>query len=448
MTSSRRPTTSMLDGGSMATATKTLEPLQSQITAPLKSVSVLFLAMIAVNVFSQLNNLVLGRVLGPEAYSSYAAFTALFMVLTLLPTAWQQVAARFASSDLDAGPAVSSLAFGSSVPITLVLLAISPWLASVLKLPIWWLIGLALVAPVYVMLGQARGVFQAQNASRLGKNLVLEHVFKIGLTIALWLLLPGASAAALALVLALIAAFLLTNSLRLERPWPLIRHAEVERFAIAALIVALAQAGLQNADVLLARAWIAAKDAGVYAAVAMVGRAILAASWAVGAAAFPLVARRAAARESHTVILWMAVLAVTVIGAGVTMLCAIFPQQILALLVGEKYIAGSSWIAIYALAATLTAIAGVVTNHLMALGKRGVIALPIIGTVLQISVIARWHDSPLEIARAQTASMLALCLLSVGLALRETWLERNQPEHSHLEHSHLEHRQKEDHDVI
>jgi O-antigen/teichoic acid export membrane protein len=414
--------------GIVALSTTKLEPRETGLIhstrAPLKSVSVLFMAMVAVNVFSQLNNLILGRVLGPEAYSGYAAFTALFMILTLLPSAWQQVSARFAASDPDALPKVSSLAFGSSVPVTLILLLASPWLAAALRLPVLWLIGLALVTPAYVLLGERRGVFQALNASRLGTNLVLEHLVKIALTLVLWLVVPGENAAVLALLVALIAAFALTGKTRLEHLFPIVRHAEIERFALAALTVALAQAALQNADVLLARALIAPADAGVYAAVAMVGRAIVAASWAIGAAAFPVVARRASSGEAHISLLWQAVAAVTVIGGGVTLLCAIAPNQIIGLLVGAKYMAGSSWIALYGLAATFTAVSGAVTNHLMALGKRGVIALPIFGALLQIVWISVQHQSPLEIARAQAWAMFVLFVLSILLALYETWLEK------------------------
>jgi O-antigen/teichoic acid export membrane protein len=412
----------------MATSASKLEPrdrgmIQPSRT-PLKSVSVLFMAMIAVNVFSQLNNLVLGRVLGPEAYSAYAAFTALFMILTLLPSAWQQVSARFAASDPEALPDVSSLAFGSSLPVMLILLLVSPWLAAALKLPVLWLIGLALVTPAYVLLGERRGVFQAANASRLGTNLVLEHVVKISLTVVLWLIIPGQNAAVLALLVALISAFALTGKTQLEHVFPVARHAEIERFSLAALTVALAQAALQNADVLLARALIAPTDAGVYAAVAMVGRAIVAASWAIGAAAFPLVARRASSGESHAPLLWQAVAAVAFIGGGVTVLCAIAPSQIIGLLVGVKYMTGSSWIALYGLAATFTAVSGAVTNHLMALGKRGVIALPIFGALLQIGWISLQHQSPLEMARAQCSAMFVLCVLSIAVALFETWINR------------------------
>jgi O-antigen/teichoic acid export membrane protein len=408
--------------GFRAISSKRLEPDVgiAESKTPLKSVSVLFMAMIAVNVFSQLNNLILGRVLGPEAYSGYAAFTALFMILTLLPSAWQQVSARFAASDPDALPKVSSMAFGSSLPVTLILLLVSPWLAAALKLPVLWLIGLALVIPAYVLLGERRGVFQASNASRLGTNLVLEHLVKIVLTLVLWLVIPGQNAAVLALLIALIAAFALTGKTRLEHSFPIVRHAEVERFALAALTVALAQAALQNADVLLTRALIAPADAGVYAAVAMVGRAIVAASWAIGAAAFPVVARRASNGEAHVPLLWQAIAAVTVIGGGATLLCAIAPNQIIGLLVGEKYIIGSSWIALYGLAATFTAVSGAVTNHLMALGKRGVIALPIFGALLQIVWISVQHQSPLEIARAQTWAMFVLCVVSMAVAVFET----------------------------
>jgi O-antigen/teichoic acid export membrane protein len=409
----------------MAISTNRLEPrdagLVKPIRTPLKSASMLFMAMIAVNVLSQLNNLVLGRVLGPEVYSAYAAFTALFMILTLLPSAWQQVSARFAASDPEALPNVSGLAFGSSLPVTLVLLLVSPWLAAALKLPVLWLIGLALVTPAYVLLGERRGVFQAVNASRLGTNLLLEHVIKIGLTVLLWLVVPGQNTAVLALLAALISAFILTGKTRLEQLFPIARHTEIEQFALAALTVAFAQTALQNADVLLARVLIAPADAGVYAAVAMVGRAIVAASWAIGAASFAIVARRVSSGESHVVLLWQTIAAVTVIGGGVTVLCAIAPNQIIGLLVGAKYIAGSSWIALNGLAATFTAISGAVTNHLMALGKHGVIALPIFGALLQIVWISQQHQSPLEMARAQCSAMFVLCVLSIAVALFETW---------------------------
>jgi hypothetical protein len=53
-----------------------------------------------------------------------------------------------------------------------------------------------------------------------------------------------------------------------------------------------------------------------------------------------------------------------------------------------------------------------------------VIALPIFGALLQIVWISLQHQSPLEIARAQAWAMFVLFVLSILLALRQTWLEK------------------------
>jgi O-antigen/teichoic acid export membrane protein len=256
----------------------------------------------------------------------------------------------------------------------------------------------------------------------LGWNLLLEPVVKITAMLALWWWLPNAHAAVLGLLASVLIAFVFTGRFKLERLWPVQRHAAMEVFAQAALTVAVAQAVMQNADVMLARAFLQPVDAGVYAAVGLVGRAMVATTWAINAAVFPIVARRAAGGGSHSRVLWLTVAVVALLGAGVTLFCVIVPSQILGVLLGEAYRSGASWLGLYALAATFGAISSTVSNHLLAVGRRSLAAgLPIVGALLQVALMLWQHDSAMALARAQLMAMGVLGASGLLLALCETW---------------------------
>lgn len=385
----------------------------------LRGSTLLFGATMVVNLLNYGYAMVLGRLFGPEPYGAYASFMSLFLLLTLLPMTLQQVGARFAAAGESAIAVTSRQALSiGSLGATLLALFSGP-LAQLLQLPQGWLIGLALALPCYALLGAVRGEAQGRQAfGTLGGNLVLEHGAKIGLTPLALLVAPLASGAVLATLLALpltlapLWRYLKSSTLRT------VRRAAVRRYALPVLIGLSSQAVIVNSDVLMANALLPAEEAGLFAAIALIGRVVFYGSWAVGAAAFPLVAARHRTGHDHRGLLWAALGSVALVGLGVTSACALAPELVVRLLFGDAFVAGARLVVPYAFMTTLYALANIVSNHYLALGSFRAGILPLAGALAQVALVLFVHDTAVHIIVAQAVAkggLLALLLVAAGL---------------------------------
>jgi hypothetical protein len=144
----------------------------------------------------------LARWLLPVELNTYIAFTAFFAIYSVLGLGIQQLAAQKSAlgQDLHLQP---NIIFGA----TLAGLVIAPLVATILRLPWFWLMGLALCTPAYVLLSAWRGQVLIHHPQHLIVNFLLEHGSKLLLTAVFFLVVQG-QAAAVALVVSLLVASL------------------------------------------------------------------------------------------------------------------------------------------------------------------------------------------------------------------------------------------------
>lgn len=388
-------------------------------THPIRSISTLFVAMLLVNGLNYANNLILGRVLEPSVYGTYATFTAVFLVISLLPSAMQQLAAR----DSQIGHATASyrLALQWGLIAAVLLGILGQLAASTFQLPSLWLLALAALMPGYALLGALRGQQQARSSSLLSLNLILEHGSKIVITLCLWVLIPGLSAAVFgllgSLLVALTFAWLQLGKAELQTPNQSTKPQtlELQRFALAAMLGMLAQALINNSDILLVRALLPANVAGQYAAIAMIGRVIFFASWAVTATMFPMVAKRHQAGQEHASLLQFALIAVAGLSLGMVLVCSLYSPLVVQVLFGSAYQSGAAWLPWYALASGLYATGNVMVSHALASGNKSISWLVFAAAMLQIVLILAFHHSALEVIQVQVVAMSVL-LSALGFA--------------------------------
>lgn len=378
----------------------------------LKGSTVLFAAMMLVNILNYGYALVLGRIFGPAQYGAYASFMSLFLLITLLPMTLQQIGAKYAATGESVINYNLKLAAIIGTTLGVVLVITSKQLSNIINLPYMWLIGLGAVLPFYALLGVLRGEAQGKQAFvSLGSNLVLEHLTKIFLTPFALMIAPMASGAVLATLVAL--PLTLTSLWRYLKRTALqiISQAEVYSYALPILVNLSAQAIIINSDVLMVNALLPAQDAGIYAAIALIGRVIFYGSWAISAAFFPMVAARHREGKPHQGLLYMALAGVALVSLTVTAGCALFPNLVINLLFGEAYLGGAHLVAPYAIMTTLYALANVVSSHYLALGSHRAGYLPLLGAFAQIIAILFLHDSTLQVIYAQIAAKGSLFIL-------------------------------------
>ncbi|WP_027877492.1 lipopolysaccharide biosynthesis protein [Meiothermus cerbereus] len=384
---------------------------------------VLFAAMLVVNVLNYGYALVLGRWLGPAEYGSYAAFMSLFLLLTVLPLALQQVGARHAAAGSSAltYTRLQALRLGGALGAVLILLSLP--LGQLSTLPPLWYVMLGAFLPLYALLGAARGEIQGrQLQGQLGTNMVLEHLSKIGLTLPALLLLPGATAAVAATLVGVgVALAALRKTLGAQG------SARPEGgYMLATGSNLLAQALILNADVLLAKALLEPTQAGLYAAVAMIGRIVFYGSWAVGMAVFPMVAQAHAQGRNPTYLLGWAFSSVALISLAFIGVCAVAPEWVVQTLFGPGYIAAAPLVAPYALMTTLYALANVIANHFLAQGYGQLGWWGLGAGLLQLLLMLVWHGSGLELIVAQGVAKGLLLLGFMLIATQHVLHHRRQ----------------------
>jgi O-antigen/teichoic acid export membrane protein len=186
---------------------------------------------------------------------------------------------------------------------------------------------------------------------------------------------------------------------------------------------ALAIGGLflfTTVDLFLARHFLTGADSGGYVAAATIGKTLLALPAAALAAAYPRLVgvgrgpgRLSELRRTGIVVAGLAVLAALVVAA--------FPHLVLDLLYGDSFDNQADVVRILAMVAGVSSVVSVATYALLAVGSR-LSLLPWLGAVLQVVVIALWHDSAAAVALASAGALLvtlAICLLALRIDVRK-----------------------------
>ena len=130
----------------------------------LEGSTLLFVAMMLVNVLNYGYALVLGRLFGPAQYGAYASFISLFLLITLLPMTLQQVNAKYTAMGESVTRYTVQLALIIGSVLGIMLAITSSPLSQLINLPQSWLIGLGAVLPFYALIGALRGEVQGQQA--------------------------------------------------------------------------------------------------------------------------------------------------------------------------------------------------------------------------------------------------------------------------------------------
>ena len=355
-------------------------------------------------VLNYANTLLLGRHLTPNEYGQYAALTALFLAMTVIPSAVQQQVALEGARGKTLN--IRSLMLGGGLS-ALGLAAITPWLAGTMGLPSGWLLALAALMPAYALLGFWRGLLQSQSQLRaLALNWLLEHGLKIAITVTLWRF-GGLEAAVIGLFASVLLALCLiprrANLTRLET-----KARAGTQTAQNASFNQLAQAALTQGDLLAAKAFLPANDAGLYAGVSILTRSVTLLSAAVTTVTLPELARNGPSKRTR-----MLSSLPIVLGAGLTLASIIAGPELIAVTLGERYRNGAGWLTLSSLAATLYATANTILIARIArddtTGARGLL----LTAAVQAVALALWHDQPLTIATIQAGSLLMFILVSL-----------------------------------
>jgi O-antigen/teichoic acid export membrane protein len=369
-------------------------------------------------------NIAVARFLGPTAFGHATAVYTLLILISAVTLSFQIVSAKVVAqqSSLEGKSAVyrgfHRSAWACGITVALLLLLFQGVIADYLNLPSPVLVVLLAVGVAfYIPLGSRRGYIQgAYGFHRLGANLVLEGLVRLGgsvLLIMLGLGVPGVIAAnAAAVAVAYLAA---VPKLAAAVPHNL-HIPDAFREALQAIVFFAGQVLINNCDIVLVKHFFPSTTAGLYAAVALVGRVIFAFSSAVVNTMFPLVAgTRNEERKGHKVLL-TSLLLVLGIGSALALGLRLAPAGIWTTFFGPQFeIAGKHGLpyllALYAATAVIYSLSVVVIAYEMSykIANTSWLQLAFSGAV--VVGICRFHSSLQQVIWIQLVLMTVLLVV-------------------------------------
>lgn len=369
-------------------------------------------------------NIAVARFLGPTAFGHATAVYTLLILISAVTLSFQIVSAKVVAqqSSLEGKSAVyrgfHKSAWGCGIVVAMVLLLFQKAIADYLKLPSPSLVVLlAIGVAFYVPLGTRRGYIQgAYGFHRLGTNLVLEGLVRLGgslLAIVLGFGVPGVIAANAAAI----AVAYLASAPKLAAGVPHELHIpDAFREALQAIIFFAGQVLINNCDIVLVKHFFPPTIAGLYAAIALVGRVIFAFSSAVVNTMFPLVAgTRHEERKGHRILL-TSLLLVLGIGSALALGLRLAPAGIWTTFFGPQFeIAGKHGLpyllALYAITTVFYCLSVVIIAYEMSykIANTSWVQLAFSGAV--VAGICRYHSSLQQVIWIQLVLMLALLIV-------------------------------------
>jgi O-antigen/teichoic acid export membrane protein len=406
--------------------------------------AMLMISMTVVNGGNYLYNLVLGRMLGPAAFSDLSLMVTLMLMVTFVTVTLQMVAAKFAAGHTadDAPEATAALRRDlgrfsglAGLALAIVLAGGAPiWRSFFHTESAWPFVLLAVGMPLYLLQGVDRGVLQGQiRFLRLSATYQVEMWVRLVLGIGLVWLGFGVEGAVLALSLSFIATWWSARSagqgLPAAKPMPRAERAAVSAFARPVVVAQMGQILINNSDILIVKHFYARVPAGEYAALALIGRVVFFATWSVVTTLFPIVAQRHRSGQAHRHLLW---LSLGLVGGGSALIVAgawRYPEQVVGLLFGEAYLGIAPLLWRYAVATALFALSNVVIQYRLSSDRGAGSLIGLLGGGIQVAGLWWMHDSLAQVVNVQVAIMgglLVALLVWDGLLQRSEAVARPQ----------------------
>ncbi len=378
-------------------------------------------SVLLVNGGNYLYNLVLGRLLGPEAFADAALLVTLLLVLSFVGMTFQLATAKFAvlfagrqwesfqgnmyRAAMIFGLAIAALFIGFAENLQEIFNTQTPWMFTAFGVGI----------PVYFFMSVNRGRFQGQQEfAKLSITYQTEMWSRLLITLALlWVLPlePGmliAFGIALSFVFGLLPAERRDYSLKVSVPLEAKEKKRVLQFFLLTAGYELSQILINNSDLLLVKHYFNALDAGLYSSLALIGRVVYFAAWMFVMLLLPKVVQRQKDGQPTTPLLTKYVSFIGAISTAIVLGCYLFPELIIKLLFGEAYVAMAPLLWQYALATSLFAISNIFAYYFLSLDRYMPVILSGILGVSQILLVVLFHSSLQMVVQVQIIAMLAL----------------------------------------
>lgn len=398
-----------------------------------RNASILFVATMAGNVANYSFQFIMGRSLSVEDYGAMNALLSVSTTITLPASAVMMVMAKYASVYAATGKdgGLSSLYRGSltrvallAVAVTGLFLLFAPAIRGYLRIadlvPVILLsIGILGSFLMTVNLGIIQGV---QRFYWLGVGIGLGGVLRLAIGVILVYLGTGLDGAILATVLPAMFIFLIT----LVPLYNLLggagggfSHENILKYSVPVFISSSAIAFLSNVDLVMAKHYLDPVDAGLYASVAVLGKTMLYIPSSFALALFPMVSSADLVNGDSFRILDKALICTALIGAAGLAVFALFPDLLITLLFGQRFVEAEGYLKYYAFAMTLMSLLSILISFNLARGSTQFVYSLAAGCAMTVAAIWFFHANILEVVLSLTAVFFIVTAYNLIQSYRE-----------------------------
>lgn len=396
-------------------------------------------SVLLVNVGNYLYNLVLGRLLGPEAFADAALLVTLLLVLSFVGMTFQLATAKFAVLfESEHWIAFQSKMYRYSAIFGVVLGFLVFFFAKELQQLFntqnsWMFIAFSIGIPLYFFMSVNRGKYQGrQDFNRLSITYQTEMWSRLLLTVGAIILLPFEASLLIAIgivvsfVFGLIPSnlkdFSFFNKINLGKEY----QKQVTRFMVLTACYELTQIIINNSDILLVKHYFEPMEAGLYSSLALIGRAVYFVAWMFVMLLLPAVVEKQKNGEPTAPILFKYVGYISVLSFVIVATCYIMPEFIISILFGKAYISMAGLLWQYAIATSLFAISNIFAYYFLSLDHYIPVIFSGIFGISQIFLVILFHNSLAIVVQVQIIAMLALLIAQLVYFIHKTYLPRTK----------------------
>lgn len=382
------------------------------------------LSALLVNGGNYIYNLLLGRILGPEAFADAALLVTLLLVLSFLGMTFQLVTAKFvAALPLDKWESfrnrIGVLALVIGCVLGGVVFFAAPFLQNILQTEnalMFQIFGIGV--PLYFVMSVNRGQYQGEESfAKLSISYQSEMWGRLLITLLAFLIVRDHFGVLVSFgILGSLALGLFPFKklrLNIDRTTEDLEWSKVRTFMLITACYELTQIIINNSDIILVKHFFQAQEAGLYASLALIGRVVYFVAWMFVMLLLPTVVRLKKEGKPTGHILFKYVGYIGLLSSVIVVVCAMFPELIITLLFGDAYLSMASLLWQYALATSLFAVANIFTYYFLSLDKYRPIWFSAILGVSQIVLIGFFHSSLALVVQLQILVMLVLLAVQI-----------------------------------
>lgn len=381
---------------------------------------------LVVNGGNYLYNLLLGRLLGPEAFADAALLVTLLLVLSFVGMTFQLATTKFAilfteSTWVAFKDTMYRYAVFFGVATGILILIFAETLQSFFQTQNSWMFAIfALAVPLYFVMSVNRGRFQGgQKFIKLAGTYQTEMWSRLLLTFAFLWFLPFSTGILIAIGIGLSFIFgLFPSNLKGVRIFSQNKLTAPELKQVWVFIgltagYELTQIIINNSDVLLVKHFFEAERAGLYASLALIGRVVYFVAWMFVMLLMPAVMQKEKDGEPTAPILFKYVFFIGGLSALIVLACYLMPETIILLMFGEQYISVAGLLWQYALATSLFAVSNIFAYYFLSLNQYAPVILSGVLGLSQVLLISLYHSTLEIVVQVQIIAMVALLVAQV-----------------------------------